>query len=76
MFIPCELKDILFDERLKTKRYYEQHRNNYPIPHKIRPVQEQTDIILIFLIFKILILNTYPNSAKDQFIVLILFRAL
>ena len=45
MFAFCELKDIPFGEKLKTKRHYEQHRINYSIPHKIRPVQEQIKII-------------------------------
>ena len=46
------------------KRHYEQHRNNYSVPHKIRPVQEKIEIVLIFSIFLIWILNIYSNSAK------------
>ena len=51
MFILRELKDISSGEWLK-KNHYEQHRNNYSILHKIRPVQEHIEIVLIFLFFK------------------------
>ena len=34
------------------KRNYEQHRNNYSIPHKIWHIQEKIKIVLIFSFFK------------------------
>ena len=34
------------------KRHSEQHRNNYSILHKIWPVQEKIEIVLIFSFFK------------------------
>ena len=39
------------------KRHYEQHKNNYSIPHKTWPIQEKIEIVLIFSFLKILILN-------------------
>ena len=46
---------------------------NYSIPHKITPIQEQIKIILIFPFLKSWLLI---HALKDQFIGLILFRAL
>ena len=34
------------------KRHYDQHRNNYSIPHEIWPVQEKIKIVLIFSFFE------------------------
>ena len=51
----------------KKPRHYEQHRNNYSIPHKIRPVQENIEIF-IFSNFLIWILNIYSNSKEIIFI--------
>ena len=44
-------KIYLLLSHLQKNRLDEQHRNNYSIPHKIWPVQEQIKIILIFSFF-------------------------
>ena len=56
MFTLCELTDIPFGERLKTKRPYDQHVNNYSIPHKF-----------LFLILYVQIAPKYLKYSSDLF---------
>ena len=57
--------------------HYEQHRNNCSIPHKIWPLQEKVEIVLISSSFsKFWFLINIQIVVKDQNIGLILFRAL
>ena len=47
------------------KCHYEQHRNNYSIPHKIWPVQEKIEIMLFFSICKFGFLIIYIQIVSN-----------
>ena len=62
MFVLRELKDI--PAGCIEKSHYDQHRNNYSIPHKIRPVQGKIEIRHIFSFFKFLFFGYIQIASK------------
>ena len=64
MFILHELKDIPLLSNLQKNHLDKQHRNNYSIPHKIWPVQEQDQSHSHLLIFFTGELNKFDHILK------------